>query len=1213
MNGPNNTKWILPETDQTTLTALAEAAGVSVLTAQILYQRGYQSPGAIQAFLAKDASQLHDPFLLPQVQAAVERILQARETGEKVVIYGDYDCDGVTSTFTLLTTLRSLGIATDYYIPNRLDEGYGLNAEAIVELAKKYSLLVTVDCGITACTEVELANQLGLDVIVTDHHTPKPELPAAHAVLNPKIPGGTYPFSELAGVGVAYKLAQALWKVGGIPGSSFPVPLSIVMLGTVADLVPLVDENRTLVALGLADLPRSANLGLQALIEQTRYNPAEITAGQVGFNLAPRINAAGRLGQADLALELLLTTDPGKAQSLAQQLTELNNHRQNIEAEILQQALEAVELTWHPEDKAIVVAGVGWHSGVVGIVASRLVEIYYRPVVVISLDGTEGHGSARSIPGLNIYTALTQCADCLQGFGGHSGAAGLTIVADKVDEFRERLCQVVDSMLTPEDLVPQVQIAATAEVSDLTEDFITELHNLEPFGIGNSKPVVAILGAEVEATRKVGREQEHLKLVVAQGPHTLDTIGFGLGAWNDILERYCGLVDIAGYPEINEWNGNRSIQMQTKDIRLPVDELTPIDQLFLNEVAVATDPYATIADAEEFYTKAVGVSFDGRQEIVAELEPGEKVTLTREPANLHDNNAIAIETQQGQQIGYLKREIAKHLAPLLDTEVNYQATVSQVTGGGTDQSFGVNLFLQKEPSPEDYLQWLEARNYRAELQQLSTENLIEAIRQKVIDGNSYHPKQKEALQTLVNGNNTLLIMGTGRGKSAVFQSMAAYLALAEKKSTLIIYPLRALVNDQYRSMQTKLGALGIRVYKATGSLNTREREELAMALHLGEAEVILATPEFVQCHLVQYPRLVENLGLFVVDESHHIGRVNSQRSAYRSLAQLRQALNCPLTLGVTATADDEVAAEISNALSINKVIIDPHIRTNLTVVDRRGLDEKAKFDYLVELIQGREKAIIYVNSREGATTLAQDLRKALRPFKDRIAFYHGGLANSQRVLVEELFREGELVAVVATSAFGEGVDIPDIRHVLHYHLTFNSTDFNQQSGRAGRDNQHSSVHLIYNKQDADINRFILKSKSPDREVLAALYRVLQGAAGPQGEINETNAELAELTTAYLNSATIERFRPSAETISAALGVFYELGLISREKAGKARVIYLNPPPKGKLDLTDSVRYNEGIIEREVFENFQNWAFTASEDEILALLNRPIYPTILASE
>ncbi|MBO8125831.1 MAG: single-stranded-DNA-specific exonuclease RecJ [Firmicutes bacterium] len=1207
---PTKVKWIFPDeqVDQTELDRLVKATGASRLTVEILYRRGFCTSEEIKRFLAPDQSQLHDPRLLPGVSQAIERVLAAQRSGEPVVVYGDYDCDGITSTYTMLQVLRALGIAADYYIPNRLDEGYGLNAEAVTKLAEKYSLMITVDSGITACREVELANSLGLDVIITDHHTPGEELPPALAVINPKIAESKYPFPELAGVGVAYKVAQALWEAAQ---PDLPVPLSpaVVMLGTVADIVPLVDENRIIVAQGLANLPATDNLGLKALIQEAGKNPAEVTAGQVAFNLAPRINAAGRLGQADLALQLLLCTDQTEAFRIARKLSQLNAKRQSIEEEILAEAVKAVEETWQPEDKAIVVAGEGWHSGVVGIVAARLVELYSRPSVVITLEGDEGHGSARSVPGVNIYDALSRCSHLLLGFGGHSGAAGLSIHREKVGELRQEFCRVVDEMISAEDLVPQLVIDAEATLEDITEQLVNEYAALEPFGYGNPKPVLAIRGLQLQEVRKVGHSNDHLKLTVAQGNTICDAIGFSLGAWADILDWYCGPVDLAFTPEINQWRGQKNIQLQLKDVRIPEEEISPVDRLFIDETAATTDPYASIGAAQEFYTKIVGVTFEDRQEVVSSLRSGQKLKLVREVDNPHDPNAIAVTTLDGKQVGYLRRGIAKHLAPLLDGETGYEATVSQVTGGGEGKSLGVNVFVRKEEDPEEYLRWLAGKDTRRRLTGLPDEELKTAISRAIIGEHSYHPKQAEALEALQRGANTLLIMGTGRGKSAVFQSMAAYKALRHRQATVIIYPLRALVNDQLRSMQAKLAPLGIRVLKATGSLTTREREELNTALHLGEADVLLATPEFVQRNLAQHPGLLSRLGLFVVDESHHIGRLNSQRSAYRSLDRLREQLGNPLTLAVTATADDQVAEAIIQALSIDTVIVDPHIRANLSVVDQRGLTEGAKFAYLLDLVKEGEKAIIYVNSREGATNLSRDLRRALRHLKDRIAFYHGGLTNSQRVMVEEMFAVGSLRTVVSTSAFGEGVDIPDIRHVLHYHLTFNFTDFNQQSGRAGRDGKPAAIHLLYNQEDVEINRFILRSKAPDRDVLAALYRALIRNADQEGRVSLTNAELAEVMQGLLKGAG-EFFRPSPETVSAALGVLYELGLIDREKTGSSRVIYLAPRPEGKLDLNDSVRYNEGIVEKEVFEEFQKWALCASKEEILSLINKPIYPVHL---
>jgi len=1202
-----NSRWLLPEPIPNTIVSdLAKSVGVSPQVVELLYRRGFQSAESIQSFLDARRGELHDPFALPDILPAVERLLTAKANNEPVVVYGDYDCDGITSTFTLLSVLKAAGISVDYYIPNRLVEGYGLNAEAVSKLAQRYRVLITVDCGITAHEEIELATSLGLDVIVTDHHTPGADAPKAVAVINPKLSTSRYPFAELAGVGVAFQVARAFWATA-CPDKPFPVSYAVPMLGTVADIVPLIDENRTVVAKGLAELPQSRLPGLLALISEAGRTPDQVSAGIVSFNLAPRINAAGRLGRADLALNLLQATDQVEGAAIAAELSRLNTERQQLEDEILEQARLEAERTLQPGDKAIVVAGEDWHSGVVGIVASRLVEEYCLPTVVISLVGTEGHGSCRSVPGVNIFEALSQCSDYLLGFGGHSGAAGLTIETDKIEDFRRHLCSVLDGMISEADLVPTVEIDLTTDLLSLSKQVVQDLERLEPFGCENPRPLFAATDLEIVSARRVGKDQSHLKLEVERDGRVIEAIGFGLGDWADILDKYCGLIDIAFVPEINEWRDRKTLQLQVKALRIREEQVSPIDRLFMGEAAAATDLYSNIGEAEEFYTKAVGVTFEGRQSTLAILNRGERLSLAREPQNPHDPNAIALFTNEGQQVGYLKRELARHLAPLIDSGVEYEASVSDVTGQTPGHSLGANLFLQKKGGTEEYLAWLENRNFRDQLADADDQELIATIKEAVVGSNDYRPKQLEALQALKQSKSTLLIMGTGRGKSAVFQSMAAYLALREQKATIIIYPLRALVNDQYRSMQAKLGQLGVKIYKATGTLTTREREELFSALYLGEAEVILATPEFVQCNLVNHPGIKDRLGLFVVDESHHIGKIGAARPAYRNLDKLHQQLGLPLTLAVTATADDAVAAAIRNALSIDQVIIDPHLRSNLSVIDRRGLDDQAKFDYLVDLVARGEKVVIYVNSREGAASLARDLRKTLKHFKDRIAFYHGGLANSQRKMVEEFFANGDLRAVVSTSAFGEGVDIPDIRHVIHYHLTFNITDFNQQSGRAGRDGEAAWIHLLYNQQDVQINRFILRSKAPDRQMLAALYRVLTRTAGLEGEVNLTNGELAEAMLAFLDQSGADFIRPTPETVSAALGVLYELKLLWREKTGAGRVIYVAPRPAAKLDLAESVRYNEGIIEKEAFEGFQQWALTTSSQDMLAMINKPIYP------
>ncbi|HWI54797.1 MAG TPA: DEAD/DEAH box helicase, partial [Desulfobacteria bacterium] len=524
--------------------------------------------------------------------------------------------------------------------------------------------------------------------------------------------------------------------------------------------------------------------------------------------------------------------------------------------------------------------------------------------------------------------------------------------------------------------------------------------------------------------------------------------------------------------------------------------------------------------------------------------------------------------------------------------------VSQVTGG-SGKNYGVNIVIQKSFRESREELNLKLSAIRDELSILPDEILLDRIREALLGGNPYRPKQQESLQHLLDGFNTLAIFGTGRGKSAVFQTMAAFKALRYNQLTVIIYPLRALVNDQFENMSVRLEKLGLRVYKGNGSISDMERAVLFEAIENNEIDILLTTPEFVTHHLKKINNMKKETGLFVVDESHHIGiSSQSHRPIYKSLGEIAARLGNPVVLAVTATANDEVAEEIINTLKIEKVVIDPYIRHNLRLIDRRDNPEKTR--YLRQVVNTKAKTIIYVNSRLQAVELAAMLREELAHMADNIVFYHAGLKTEQRNTIERMFRSGEVSAVVSTSAFGEGIDIPDIKHVVVYHLNFSFTDFNQQCGRGGRNGREAEIHLICTRRDAGINQFILETSSPDRDTLAQLYVILKEQSIKSTPITMTNDEIAKL----LKAAGKRFARPNL--VSVGVGILEELGLLHREVMGRNRQIYM-VPAEGKINLEQSLRFLEGQEEVKQFTAFQEYFFDASSEELLSLINRPIFP------
>ncbi len=545
---------------------LQTGLSISRITARLLANRGIREIDEAKKFLYGGYKDLYAPWLMKDMETVVDRICQAIRNQERITVYGDYDVDGQTSTALLVKVLRRLvqePLTVDYYIPHRMEEGYGLHQEALHELAaRSCSLILTVDCGVSAVAEAAYAKELGLDLIITDHHEPGPILPEAVGILNPKQPRCLYPFKELCGVGVAYKLAQAL---GERYQQDFQEYLDIVALGTVADLVPLVDENRILVKMGLTQLAKSSSVGLQALLTVSKVRKP-YKAMDFGYKIGPRLNAVGRMGEPKRGVSLLLTDDAAEARRLAQLLDQENQLRQLTEADICQQAKNLVEENGWDQDPVIVVASENWHPGVIGIVASRLVEAYYRPVVVIALEKGIGKASARSIAGFNLFASLSKCSALLIKYGGHEMAAGLTIAAEKVDALREMLGEIVVSSLTAEDFIPKIHLDTELPFPAIDEQFMEELNHLEPFGMGNPGPVLQVAGSVI-STRSIGKEGTHLICQLQdENGIIMEAIGFGM---------YQRMMEVAGYleamkfavtPQINSGNGY-ALQLVLKDLQ----------------------------------------------------------------------------------------------------------------------------------------------------------------------------------------------------------------------------------------------------------------------------------------------------------------------------------------------------------------------------------------------------------------------------------------------------------------------------------------------------------------------------------------------------------------------------------------------------------------------------------------------------------------------
>lgn len=546
--------------------ARLEAAGLPSLAAAVLAGRGISDAAGAQAYIACASPHSLSPFALRDMEKAVRRILHALAHGERITIYGDYDVDGITATCLLVRFLRSRGASCDYYIPNRIGEGYGLNAGALDELAARgTTLLVTVDCGITAGDMVKYARSLGMDVIITDHHECQPPLPDAAAVVDPHRPDCSYPFKHLAGVGVALKLALALTPES-LQRGVFLQYAQLAAIGTVADVVCVTGENRAIVREGVAQLSQTQNVGLRMLIREAGLENKPINSTSVGFALAPRINAAGRMGCASVAAELFLTEDPARAEELAKELCALNRKRQEIEQEIFDDAV--LQLAAFPQDErdALVLAGPNWHQGVVGIVASRLACRFACPVFMICLADGRGKGSCRSYGGFNLFGALERASDLLDTFGGHALAAGFVIAEENIPAFRARMNRAVRAYLKGEAAVTVLGVDALLPGPGvLTNENVGALELLEPYGTGNPRPVFALAGMNISSLCEVG-DGKHLKLRLGRGGQQLDCIFFSVSAGDAGLHPG-DRIDVAFYVQINEFRGRRCVQLQLLDLR----------------------------------------------------------------------------------------------------------------------------------------------------------------------------------------------------------------------------------------------------------------------------------------------------------------------------------------------------------------------------------------------------------------------------------------------------------------------------------------------------------------------------------------------------------------------------------------------------------------------------------------------------------------------
>ncbi|MBS5858126.1 MAG: single-stranded-DNA-specific exonuclease RecJ [Clostridia bacterium] len=558
-----NKEWKIYEVDEKKVEEISSKYNLNKLISTILANRNITTEEEIRLFLSPTRKDFHNPFLITDMEKSVERIIKAIENKEKVTIYGDYDVDGITSITVLKSFLKDRGLETSQYIPNRLNEGYGLNNNAIEKIKQQgCDLMITVDCGISAINEINYASSLGIETIITDHHEPGNEIPKAFAVIDNKRKDSKYPFRELAGVGVVFKLIQAIGIKLGLKEEEYLKYLDIVCVGTISDIVPLVDENRVIAKLGLMLIRQTRNIGLKSIIDTSGYT--KIDSNSISFGIAPRINACGRMGKAEDALELFLSKNYNEVSELAKKLNDYNKLRQDTEKEIYENAIKQIEQNKLDKNNSIIVGGHNWHHGVIGIVSSKITEMYFKPSILLSFeeDGI-GTGSGRSIPGFDLHEALTKCLGSVEKFGGHSMAVGLTVKKEKFEEFKKEFEQIATKSNVSE-IIPVINIDAKIDFSAINKDMVESLKQLEPFGEGNKMPVFVFKNLKIDSIRALS-EGKHLKLTLKEGNTVVNAIGFNIG---NLADEYIigDKIDVVGVLEVNNFNGVESLQINIKDI-----------------------------------------------------------------------------------------------------------------------------------------------------------------------------------------------------------------------------------------------------------------------------------------------------------------------------------------------------------------------------------------------------------------------------------------------------------------------------------------------------------------------------------------------------------------------------------------------------------------------------------------------------------------------
>lgn len=1190
--------WKIRSSNHAAAENLADALKLPLPLSRILVSRGQGTREQASAFLYAKLADLSRPFMMPNVGAAVDVIVEALEAHKRIAIYGDYDVDGICASTLMREVFSWLGVDVRVYIPSRLEEGYGMNAGALdTLLAEGIELVVTVDNGIASAALIKEYRAKGLEFIVTDHHQLPETLPDC-VVVNPLLaPSRTAAYRKLCGCGTAYFVASGLlltYKPELYEESQRRKLLDLVAVATVADLVPLVDDNRILVREGLRVINEQPRPGMAALVK-LMCGEELVKASDIAFRIAPCINACGRLDKTADALALFAPQPEGNLTRLAETVRDYNETRKDMERNIAKEAVAQFEEHIGPMTCAVAV-GENWHPGVIGIVASRIVEQFHCPAIVLTTTEKKPDvytGSARSVPGFHLYEGLSACSEHLLQFGGHEMAAGLSVAKDEINAFKaafakvtaEFEAEIAENILWIDDVIT---------VDDANADLEEALRLLEPCGSENPEPIFAIEHQWRFGHEPVGKEGDHLRLKFKnKRGETVSGIAFRQGHY-EFSERH--RYDFAFHLEEHCFRGLCDTQLQVTDIQPSWQAQEP---LLLHTFMASGANYlgggdaSGLADRPRFYTKLRGVSFEERQSLIAGLKEGAILALSREPNNPADANAIACFTAEGEKLGYLSRQIAAQLAPLMDLGATYHAELTQITGEDGENR-GVNILVVSEAAEREAA---SAAGETGSLSELPVESLVDILTDAFIDDGALLPIQQAAISNITERHeDTVVIMPTGRGKSLVYQIAAGVLARRDGLMTIVLSPLKALIQDQYLALSDHLGSLGYRIYKANGDLAASERAELTQALTAGEVDVLLATPEFFVRNQSFFAGQAVRVGQIVIDEAHHL---LDKRPAYKALVSVKQNYPSAVWTYLTATVPQTGARAFQEIISGAGLYLDDHIRYNLHIIDARHTEKKLL--YLYRLFMHPEKTICYVNSRKQAFALSQRLREIL-PYTLRplVGYYHGGLPRAARRAIETAFREGEIRLLFATTAFGEGVNIADIRHVVLYHPCFSVEAFNQLAGRCARDGEDGSVHLLYSEKDLGLNEMIIAGRAPSRETLGNMYQRLKALGRAEGFVLSGTTEGIEESLCRLVEGSDRRQWRQALTI------FEELDFLRVAEDDRQTTITIKENP-ARRDLAESPTYMEGTSEARALAEFEKIAFVKDVGALENTIRSALYP------